>query len=421
VQGDPPPSTPPDPATLQGLGSDGWAVLLSAVRTVLVRDAHLDDAELAGFREAPTSRLVGGRLREGLVRRLGVDATLWTEVAEVMGQRPELPDDLVAVVARVADDGPSGGGAAADPSIDATASGTSGGPTGDGGSSARARETARVAKQRVREAREERDAWRRRAEGAEARADGLLADLQQVREEAEALRAGLADARATIEAAEVDRDRAVERERRRRGSEIAALETALAELRRDEEHRRSEIRRQADAKRQAELEAERSAVDARRRATEDQPPRVVPGRPSRLPRGVEPGTTEAARELLHQGRRLLVDGYNVTKQHRGQLDLETQRNWLVQQVGVLARRRGVVPTIVFDGQTSSGSRPPAALRDVRVLFSDAGVTADDEVVMAVVATDDPVVVVTDDRELAARVRVHGADVVGTRSFLGVLS
>ncbi len=75
---------------------------------------------------------------------------------------------------------------------------------------------------------------------------------------------------------------------------------------------------------------------------------------------------------------------------------------------------------MFDGQASGGSRPPAA-RDVQVVFSDAGVTADDEVVMAVVGTDEPVVVITDDRELAARVRVHGADVVDTRSFLGVLS
>lgn len=399
MQGEPPPSTPPDTAALRGLGSDGWAVLLSAVRTVLVRDAHLDDAELAGFREAPTSRLVGGRLREGLVRRLGDDVRLWTEVAEVVVQRPERPDDLEAVLAPGSDDGTAG----------------------DEGSVARAHQAARVAKRRVREARHERDVWRRRAEGAEARAAGLATELQQVREEAEALRGDLATARATIDDAECERGRAVERERRRRESEIAALETLLAELRREEEGRRSEARRQADAQRRAELDARRSAADARRRTTEDQPLRVVPGRPSRLPRGVQPGTTEAARELLHQGRRLLVDGYNVTKQHRGHLDLETQRNWLVQQVGVLARRRGLVPTIVFDGQTSSGSRPPSALRDVQVVFSDAGITADDEVVMAVVGTDDPIVVVTDDRELAARVRVHGADVVGTRSFLGVLS
>jgi hypothetical protein len=397
---------PPSPAVLRELGSDGWAALLTAVRTVLAGDAHRDDEELDAYRRAPTSRLVGGRLRERLVARLSGDAPLWAEVVEVAQAQPELPLELTAVL---------------EPGVDVSGSGAADRTSGHEQSAARAREAAQLAKRRAREAREERDAWRRRAEGAEARADGLAGDLGRQRQQFDALRAELAAAKETIRTAEIERDRAVERERRRQQGELAALEGKLNTLRRQEEQRRGELRRRADARQQAELEAKRSAADAQRRATEDRPPRVVPGRPSRLPRGVEPGTTEAARELLHRGRLVFVDGYNVTKQHRGHLDLETQRNWLVQQVGVLARQRGVTPTIVFDGQTSSGSRPPAALREVRVVFSEAGITADDELVMAVVGTDDPVVVVTDDRELSARVRVHGADVVGTRSFLGVLS
>ncbi len=407
MTGQPPLSRSPSSASLRALGSDAWAGLLSAVRTVLVRDAHDSDAELVAFREAPTSRLVGGRLRAALSDRLSGDARLWAEVLEVVRQQPALPAEL-AVVLEPVDHGDGTDPEADDGSV-------------DDASASRAREAAQVAKRRVREARAERDAWRRRAEGAEARADGLVAELECAQRDLGTLRADLSAAQATVAAAEADRDRAVERERRRRDAEIAAVEGQLAALRREEEQRRTEVRRRADAQRQAEIDAKRSASDAQRRAAEDQPPRVVPGRPSRLPRGVEPGTTEAARELLHRGRLLLVDGYNVTKQHRGHLDLETQRNWLLQQVGILARQRGIVPTIVFDGQTSSGSRPPTALRDVRVVFSEAGITADDELVMAVVGTDEPVVVVTDDRELSARVRVHGADVVGTRSFLGVLS
>jgi hypothetical protein len=403
VPDEPPPTppTPPTPAALRQLGSDGWALLLSAVRTVLAGAHHGEDPELATFRDAPTGRLVGGRLRKALADRLSGDAALWGEVAEVAGQRSPLPEDLVAILEPKAIQGTEDAGDRRD-------------------AAARARKAALVAKRRVREARAEQEAWRRRAEGAEARADGLVAELERARAETEALQVELATARATILASELDRDRAVERERRRQDAEIAALEGKLAALRREEEQRRTDLRRQAEAERQAELDAKRSTAEARRRATEDRPPRVVPGRPSRLPRGVEPGTTEAARELLHRGRRLLIDGYNVTKQHRGHLDLETQRNWLIQQVGVLARQRGVAPTVVFDGQTSSGSRPSAALRDVKVIFSEAGVTADDELVLAVVGTDEPVVVVTDDRELTARVTVHGADVIGTRSFLGVL-
>ncbi len=406
MSGQPPPSGSPSAASLRALGSDAWAGLLSAVRTVLVREAHDGDAELVAFREAPTGRLVGGRLRAALSERLSDDVRLWDEVLEVVGQQPALRAELVSAL------DPADNGHAADREADHRSV--------DDASASRAREAVQVAKRRVREARAERDAWRRRAEGAEARADGLLAELDRAQRDVGTLRADLAAAQATIAAAEADRDRAVERERRRRDAEIAAVEGQLAALRREEEQRRTEVRRRVEAERQAEIDAKRSASDAQRRAAEDRPPRVVPGRPSRLPRGVEPGTTEAARELLHRGRLLLVDGYNVTKQHRGHLDLETQRNWLVQQIGILARQRGIVPTIVFDGQTSSGSRPPTALRDVRVVFTAAGITADDELVMAVVGTDQPVVVVTDDRELSARVRVHGADVVGTRSFLGVL-
>jgi hypothetical protein len=397
----PPPPTPPSPATLRRLGSDDWATLLSAVRKVLAEGRHADDPDLLVFREAPTSRLVGGRLREALTERLGTDAAWWTEVAEVLRQRTDLCDELQALLdpaAVVRSEPPEG-------ALDAVS---------------RAREAALAAKQRVRETREQRDEWRRRAEGADARAGQLAADLVRTRAERDAARGELEAVRTTLRAAELDRERAVERERRRRETELAALEEQVTELRREEEQRRTDVRRRAEAERQADLDARRLTADAQRRATEDRPPRVVPGRPSRLPRGVEPGTTEAARELLHRGRRLFVDGYNVTKQHRGHLELETQRNWLVQQLGILVRQRGVLPLVVFDGQASSGSRPPAALRDVEVRFTDAGITADDELVLAVVATDEPVVVVTDDRELVARVTASGADVIGTRSLLGVL-
>lgn len=396
---DPPRS--PSPAALRGLGSDSWAILLSVVRSTLTGDRTAGDAELVTFRDAPTSRLVGGRLRDALVERLNTDRPWWAEVvAAAHERREEVPDELRALL-----EGDDGATEVAD-AVDETV--------------ARARQASTVAKRRIREAREERDAWRRRAEGADARAERLAADLARAQAETEALRAELTDASEQLRAAEHDRARAVERERRRRDAELAAVESQVAELRRQEEQRRVDVRRRADAERQTALDAKRLAADAQRRATEDRPPRVVPGRPSRLPRGVEPGTTEAARELLHRGRLLFVDGYNVTKQHRGHLDLETQRTWLVQQVGVLARQRGVVPLVVFDGQVSSGSRPPAALRDVEVRFTDAGITADDELVLAVVATDEPVVVVTDDRELAARVTASGADVIGTRAFLGVL-
>jgi predicted RNA-binding protein with PIN domain len=73
--------------------------------------------------------------------------------------------------------------------------------------------------------------------------------------------------------------------------------------------------------------------------------------------------------------------------------------------------------VVFDGERAGGGRPLAGTREVEVRFTHAGITADDEVVLAVEATDEPVLVVTDDRELQLRVRASGADVVGTGPFL----
>jgi rRNA-processing protein FCF1 len=55
---------------------------------------------------------------------------------------------------------------------------------------------------------------------------------------------------------------------------------------------------------------------------------------------------------------------------------------------------------------------------VSVVFTPTGVTADDEIALAVQATDEPVVVVTDDRELRDRVRPHGADLLRVDPFLG---
>jgi hypothetical protein len=277
------------------------------------------------------------------------------------------------------------------------------------------------ARARRREAREDRDRWRRRAEGAEARADALEAEVTELQARLESTRQELDSAQAAVAAAVSDRERAVERERRRHTTELATIREELAALRRDEEQRRTTARRRTEARAQATRDAERAVEQARREADDQRGPRVVPGRPSKLPRGVAPGTTEAARALLHRGRTVVVDGYNLTLANRGHLDLETQRTWLIQLLATLAATRKVRPIVVFDGERAGGGRPAAGLRDVEVRFTGAGYTADDEIVLAVEGTDLPVLVVTDDRELTARVTAAGADVVPTRPFVGAAS
>ncbi|MEX1164263.1 MAG: NYN domain-containing protein [Nitriliruptor sp.] len=406
VPGQPAPIPPPRPAVLAALPSDAWAWLLPHVRAAL---HDLADAEVTGavrrLRAAPTSRLAGGRVRHELDAMLTEGGSLWQHVVERV---------------RAADRPPAAVAALLDPRTLSPAPVTAAEATSpaDGRDQREERSAAR-ARERSRALRTERDELRRQLDGATARASAAEKERGSLERELAVVREELAQLRAELEDAVAERDRAVEREGRRRESELRELTATVSQLRRDEAERLAARRRREEAEQQ---QAERARLAATREVAEHRSSgttRLEPGRPSRLPQDVAPGTTEAAELLLHAGRLVLVDGYNVTKQHRSELDLEGQRTWLVRTLATLAARRRVRPVVVFDGQQAGASRPPSGSREVRVVFTPAGVTADDELVLAVEATDEPVVVVTDDRELSERLRTSGADVVGTRSFLGV--
>jgi predicted RNA-binding protein with PIN domain len=118
---------------------------------------------------------------------------------------------------------------------------------------------------------------------------------------------------------------------------------------------------------------------------------------------------------------LIVDGYNVSKTGYPELPLADQRTRLVGQLAALAARTGVEVTVVFDG-AGVVSAPTRGSRGVRVLFSDAGVPADD-VIRDLVAAEPqgrPVVVGTSDRAVVASVRTCGAYAVPSSVLLGRL-
>ncbi len=137
---------------------------------------------------------------------------------------------------------------------------------------------------------------------------------------------------------------------------------------------------------------------------------------------MHPDTTEAVGLLLHAGRLVLVDGYNVTRSHRDDLDLEGQRRWLVNLVAGAAAARRIEPHVVFDGHATDGPGSSRRERGVVVVFTPQGVTADDDLVFEVEAVDParPVTVVTDDRELRERLAPYRVDLVSTGGFLGAL-
>jgi hypothetical protein len=396
---------PPPVGVLESLPSDAWAALIPAVRAGL---GHLDDHEVTPvirrLRAAPTSRLAGGRVRHELCEVLAAGGPPWQAVLSELREARSLPAELVAL---------RRGEVPTDPR-------TRDAPRPDGASEAaarRARAEADRARQKARSVREERDAARQRARSAERRAETAEAALVDVEEQVRCLEAEVAELRASLDQAADERRRAVEREARRRDAEVARLRDELSALRRAEQERLLASRRRAEAREQAARVARDNAREQRREIQGDRGRKVRPGRPSVLPEGVAPETAEAADALLHAGRLVLVDGYNLTLKHQGQLPLETQRTWLITLLATLATKRRVRPVVVFDGERAGGGRPLTGRREVEVRFTPPGITADDELVLAVEATDEPVLVVTDDAELRARVRASGADVVGTGPFL----
>jgi hypothetical protein len=392
--------TPPTAAALETLDSDRWAALLPLLRRALNDlEGPAVTSQVERLRAAPTSRLAGGRPRRDLGRLVAAGGPLWTVLLEQLRQAP-VPDELAWLLHG---DPPPQQATTSEPAVTTRTEDT-------------AEELARLRK-RLRTAGDKRDAARRQAEGEAARAAALEQELAAARRAVAQAERERDAAREELAGAAADQQRSVDRERRRQQGRIAELEAEVANLRRRDEEWRTELRRRDERE-----ERLRAQVD-KRPADEPAPPgadRFVPGRPSQLPDEVWPGTTEAARLLLHPGRLLLVDGYNVTRTHRPQLDLEAQRSWLILRLGELAARNKVRPQIVFDGQHSGGARPASAWRGVAVRFTAAGITADDELVLDVEATDEPVTVVTDDRELTRRLRAGGADVIGTRAFLGVI-
>lgn len=125
-------------------------------------------------------------------------------------------------------------------------------------------------------------------------------------------------------------------------------------------------------------------------------------------RSAEPARLD--RLLAAPQAHLVVDGYNVTKTCWPDLALADQRARLLGGLGIVAAQTRAEVTCVFDGADLGGRVPVTAPRGVRVVFSPAGVTADDVIAELVVAEPPGrrVVVVSSDHEVAASARRAGA-------------
>jgi len=123
--------------------------------------------------------------------------------------------------------------------------------------------------------------------------------------------------------------------------------------------------------------------------------------------------------------RLIIDGYNLTKQAWPTSPLDAQRIRLMQALAPLVARTGAETTVVFDAAAvpGAGARHVAgAPRGVRVVFSPTGVIADD-VIRDLVAAEPAgrvVLVASDDQAVARDVALDGARPVPTALLLQAL-
>jgi predicted RNA-binding protein with PIN domain len=280
---------------------------------------------------------------------------------------------------------------------------------------------ARAARDELRAAREELRRVERERRALADRVEGLERELAQ---SAAAVRAGRDEAAA---------------EQRRLSGRVTELQARLAESQRNYRALRRSSGQVDPAVAEAVGALERD-LDTLRRATglaeeggrsrgggsAGPEPAHRPDRRSPLPvpggRGADDPETLAA-WMGADGVLVLVDGYNVTKHPQGFADrgLEDQRTLLLDLCRRLARRFGAQVTVVFDGGTVGPIPTRLPLGPLEVVFTDAGRTADDEIVVRTNAAppDRPVVVVTSDNELRTRVTALGATVTRSPALLGL--
>lgn len=391
------PTAPPGADRLASLDEQLWRRLLIHLRRSLAEVATTHgDAQARRLAAVPTTRLVSGRARRDVGAMLAAGGVLWLDLRRRVSADPDLAAQLGDALR-----------AAAPPSV----------PPSPAHRSDRAAPSAaelQRLRERLREMRAQRDDARRRAEGETGRADREAAAREAAEQVVARLQARVEELEQANERAADERDAAVDRERRRGEAALSELTEQLRALRRDQHDQ---------ARRDRAVEQARAAkVPAPVTPAPPAAPRLVPGRPSRLPARTRPETTEVAQALLHAGRLVLIDGYNVTRTHRSDLDLEGQRRWLVNLVAGAVATRRIEATVVFDGHASPGQGSSRRDRGVTVVFTPEGVTADDDLVFEVEALEPsrPVVVVTDDRELRDRLAPYRVDLVPTAGFLHAL-
>jgi predicted RNA-binding protein with PIN domain len=284
------------------------------------------------------------------------------------------------------------------------------------------RERTRRAKE---DAKRARDQARIAAQAAKAHSQGLEATIKD-------LRAQLAQAQRETQRALDDLGRArnesdrADRQVRRTADKVRSEQSdAVAKLKSERKELASARRRIGELEREvARLTSRAAAFEKRAATTGSETSKQKRRKPLRVPKGrMEDDPATLDEWLENENVMLLVDGYNVAKADGGfgDLELEQQRDRVVQGVNNLARRKKIYGIVVFDG-----AEVPAGIRrqprgPVTVEYSKKGETADDHLVALLESLpSQPVILVTNDRELQDRAAVHGATIARSLQLLALI-
>jgi hypothetical protein len=279
------------------------------------------------------------------------------------------------------------------------------------------REQARALKARAGE-QEAKETLRRVTENARLKQSRQSEENIKLREELSAAQKGSAAERAigakateTLERERRRHRRDLEKERQAREEALRALKLARRELRAKEAELSGLRRRLASGGRSTGGGDRAGGAPKQRTRTQLKAP---PGLLAEDPKSLD-------HWLNADGVQLLVDGYNVSKSVAGysHLSLEDQRKRVVQAVNKLARKKDLTPMVVFDGAEA----PPGTSRRGRgpaVVEYSSGEIADDHLIARLERLPpEPVVFVTNDRELQERARALGATIATSDQLLAL--
>ena len=363
------------------------------------------------------------RVRDKLVGALDDSATRGLIAQWLDDGKPHLPKDDLKVL-RLAVDRPDGWAEELSSSARAKA---------PRASSAQPNWEERLATERERTRRVKEDAKRAR-EQAQRAIQTAKAHSRELEVIAKQLRAELAQAQRETQRARDDLGRARDETERvdrkvRRTAEKSRTEQddAVGKL-------KSERKELAAARRRI-GELEREVARLNTRAASLQKSSVGAGKagsstsrknrkPLKVPKGrMEDDPATLDEWLENENVMLLVDGYNVAKADGGfgDLELERQRERVVLGVNNLARRKKVYGIIVFDGSDVAGGTARQPRGPISVEYSKKDETADDHLIALLESLPpQPIVLVTNDRELQDRAAAYGATIARSFQLLSLI-